>query len=390
MFNHPSTYFVVLLLGVGFVYQQDLLIILGLFVLSLFLLSYLWISSGSRYLKVKGENSLKATFRDTPFSIAYTIENSGFLPYINGSFFFTLHRDIMVENLPVVKVEGYYHTYQINVSLPPKSIVHHTLSLRINKRGNYYLGDTSLVIADPFSYSSATIFNFLPMEIAIYPEIKPIPSPIRNLFRPNGNTRTNQRIFEDRMLPKGAREYTPQDPFYKIDWKQTGRMGSLYTKEFEQSANQEIWILANLKTSDNPIEGLNEEKVEEVISTVASYAYTLSQKGQSYLIMKNAKLAKVNSLYTLYAGSKKDVGYILYELARLKSYKTVDFIHTLKAVKKHSISYKPIILLVSAYFSERILKQVELLKREGYRIHLINPEKYSNGELQDELVAKVR
>ena len=391
MFSHAFSYLIIILFGIGFISQQELFILLALLILSIKILSYIWISYGKKHLRVHATNPLKATFRDTPFTITYSMENSGFLPYINGNLLISLHRDILVENLPLFKVEGFYKTYQLNVNIPPKSIIHHTITLKINKRGNYYLGDTSLVIADPFSFSSDTILKFLPIEIAIYPEIKPIKSPIRNLFRPNGNSRTNQRLFEDRMLPKGAREYTTQDPFYKIDWKQTGRMGTLYTKEFEQSVNQEVWILVNLKTSNNPMTWVNDEKIEEdIISTVASFAYKLAQSGFSYLILKNAKLARMNSLYKLYAGSKKDLGYILYELARFKSYKAVNYIHTLKAVKKHHSSHKPLILLVSTYLSDEVVKQVETLKREGYNIRWIHPQDYSNGELHDELVEKVR
>ena len=178
--------------------------------------------------------------------------------------------------------------------------------------------------------------------------------------------------MEERILPKGAREYSSNDPFYKIDWKQTSKTGQLFTKQFEHTMKQEVWILGNLRTADKFSLWSDEEKVEQVISTVASFAYFFSKTGVSYNIIFNAKLVKVSELYHLNANKKNDLKKVLYELAKLSSYTTVDFSHMFRSVKK-SGSLNPIIIVVSTYLSEQLEQDITRYRKQKSRVIWINP-----------------
>lgn len=361
-------YVALIFFALGFI--SDVTILIGLaFVISLLIIfSILWVYFGEKYLSVSVKSERIAYFQGDEFEVYYTIENRSFLPYTNIRLIIAIHRNVTVENITPKRNEGIYNFYQLNFTLRPRSKVAQSITCSTKSRGGYYFDETYLIINDQFLIYEATKKNFPIKEIAIYPKIFSINSIKNQLNQIYGNKKINISFLEDRILPKGAREYLPTDPFTKIDWKQTSKYSNLFTKQYEYTAHQEFLILANLKTSDEVWMGTDEQKVERAISTVASLAYLFSKKGLSYHILMNAKLVKRNDLFKLSANTQEDLQKILYQLAKLRSYTTVNYIHTLRSIKKYHGGKKPIIILVSSYLSKEVEAQITKLKSERYKI----------------------
>jgi len=374
MVNKSLIYISIILFLIGFIYDHFIVLGISILIIGLLLLSKWWINTGKKHVKVKVSSKEKASYIGNPLQVTYTLENRAIIPFPNIRLVIRLHRNVEVRNIPIYQTEGYYHLYELVFSLPPRSRSSQTVSCQINRRGNYLLGDVDMIHTDPFSFNTEVIDFFQAFDINIYPALHPIPALPQQqlLLRTDGRRKAKFPWLEERILPKGAREYHWNDPFYKIDWKQTGKTGRLFTKQYEHSMKQEIWILGNLRTSDEFSLWSEEEKIESVLSAVASFAYFFSKIGVSYHILFNAKLLKKNDVYHLKANKKDDLRNILYELAKLRSYTTVDFTHLFRMVRA-SVSFHPTILVISAYLSESLKKVVARYQREKYQVIWINP-----------------
>lgn len=365
---------------------EDVLLLLFFLLIVIVALGKWWVYVGKKNIFVKVENLKIADFQDNIFEVTYILENRSILPFLNVQLFTALHRNIEVEGIASKKVEGYYNYYQLNFNLQPKSRMSQTIRCKANMRGGYLFGDLSLFVTDPFLINTTTINIYYTKEIGIYPKVFPILPPKEQLNQLSGNKKVNFSLLEERLLPKGAREYSPTDPFTKVDWKQSSKFNLLFTKEFEYTSHQQFMILVNLKTSDKPFSN-SDEKVEQIVSTVASLAYRLSKANISYNILMNIKLAKSRTLYKLSSSSNKDLKNILYQLAKLKSYTTVNYIHALRMVKDGVGPKKPTIILVSTYLSEDANLQISKLKREKYKVIWVNPLTVEREEYSNELLA---
>ncbi len=364
----------IIFLILGFLYNEAILLGLGLFIIVILYISILWINSAYKNLSVTMTSKRNASFKEKPFEITYSIENKSILPYPNIELIVSFHRNInILEELKLIRNEGYYNFYKLNFSVPPKTRITKKINCIANKRGNYFIGDLKLNISDPFNLNNKIFNKVKYKEIGIYPNIYAINNINQFFNQLYGSKKSNKALIEDRILPKGAREYIQSDPFTKIDWKATGKYNKLFTKQYEFTTHKELWILSNLKTNDKTWMGTDEDEVEQVISATASLAYLFSSNNISYNILMNAKLVRSNNLYKLSAKRKKDLENVLYQLAKLKSYISVNYIHTLKYVKKDIGLTKPTIILVSTYLSQEVKQQISLLKREGYKVIYINP-----------------
>lgn len=364
----------------------DVFLLLIFLIIIIVVLSKWWVYVGKKNIFVNVEGLKSAEFQDNLFEITYILENRSILPFSNLQLFTAIHRNINVEGLSSKMVEGYYNYYQLNFSLQPKSKVSKTILCKANMRGGYLFGDLSLLLSDPFFINTSTLNIYYTKEIGIYPKVFPIIPPKEQLNQLNGDKKVNFSLLEERLLPKGAREYLPTDPFTKVDWKQSSKFNQLFTKEFEYTSHQQFMILVNLKTTDQPFSS-SDEKVEKIISTVASLAYILSQANISYNILMNIKLAKSRTLYRLSSSSTKDLKNILYQLAKLKSYTTVSYVHALRMARDGISPNRPTIILVSTYLSEEASLQINKLERDRYKVIWINPLTIEREEYSDELLA---
>lgn len=148
------------------------------------------------------------------------------------------------------------------------------------RRGEYLLGPTELVSADP-----AGIFprrRWLPeaRRLLVYPRVLSLPGFVLPLARQAGGVRQRTGQFQITPHAAGVREYHPGDPLNHIHWPSTARAGRLIVKEFDLAPTSDAWIFLDLEAAVQ--RGSGDESTEEYAVTIAaSLAGRLLEQGRS-------------------------------------------------------------------------------------------------------------
>ncbi|MBN1190943.1 MAG: DUF58 domain-containing protein [Dehalococcoidales bacterium] len=162
--------------------------------------------------------------------------------------------------------------------------------LQCRRRGYYPLG--------PLTITSGDIFGFYPRTgtypgkdyITVYPRLFSFTLPVIPSLYPLGETRTDQRLFEDPSRTIGIRDYSPGDSLRRIHWKASVRRGELQVKVFEPSTTLQAGIFLAIDSyQDNGVWKLDE--METGISTAASLSSLLLDKKSQVGLFANSRLA---------------------------------------------------------------------------------------------------
>jgi uncharacterized protein (DUF58 family) len=99
--------------------------------------------------------------------------------------------------------------------------------------------------------------------------------PLRGFRAPDGDLpgggQHRVRVPHTTAMATGIRDYQPGDPFNRIHWPNTARLGRLLVKEFEQDPVADVWIVLDLDR--NVHVGSGPDSTEEcAVTTAASLA----------------------------------------------------------------------------------------------------------------------
>lgn len=113
-------------------------------------------------------------------------------------------------------------------------------------RGEFSLGPLEVRASDFFGFGQA-IRNYDQGEtIIVYPRQVPI-HVTRALPRsPLGQRWAASWLYEDPVLFRGTRDYQPSDPFSRIEWKTTARIGTIQTRELDASFTASIVLIVDV------------------------------------------------------------------------------------------------------------------------------------------------
>lgn len=113
---------------------------------------------------------------------------------------------------------------------------------KLNRRGSFELGPTSLVSGDPFGLFLNQV-KFSPQNsLVVLPyivDLESFPSP-SGMF-PGGRA-IRRRAQEITPQAAGVRDYAPGDALRRIHWPTSIRRDRLMTKEFDQDPQADVWI----------------------------------------------------------------------------------------------------------------------------------------------------
>ena len=160
------------------------------------------------------------------------------------------------------------HQAQLFASLGPHGEQDWTIGSECHQRGRYSLGPTTITVGDPFGLFHRRRTFPAETSVIVYPQIVPLPA-----FRaPDGDLpgggRQRQRVAHTTAMATGIRDYQPGDPFNRIHWPNTARLGRLLVKEFEQDPVADVWIVLDLDR--NVHLGNGPDSTEEHAVTVAA------------------------------------------------------------------------------------------------------------------------
>ncbi len=115
------------------------------------------------------------------------------------------------------------------------------------QRGVFQLGPWQVQCGDPFGIFTVVKRYEVSQEVVIHPPVYgrlPIPLPAGSS---NGRITTHKRAPHATTHAATVRRYHPQDPFRWIHWPTTARRDTLFTREFDQDAAGDLWLLLDME-----------------------------------------------------------------------------------------------------------------------------------------------
>jgi uncharacterized protein (DUF58 family) len=227
---------------------------LSYLLLLLFLAGWLWARFSVRSLAVRREPLTVRAQVGSELEERITVENTNWLPK------------------PALEVHAWSslpgHELQAYASLGPED--EHTWTLRTpcRQRGKYQLGPTCVTVGDPFGlFRREQLFPPV-SSVLVYPETIDLPAfPALDGDLPGGGRR-RERVSHTTAMATGIRDYQPGDPFNRIHWPNSARLGRLLVKEFEQDPVSDVWIALDFDRNAHVGHGI--DSTEECAVTVAA------------------------------------------------------------------------------------------------------------------------
>lgn len=199
------------------------------------------------------------------------------------------------------------------VTVPGRKAVEWDTRTVCVRRGRYHLGPIEIRSGDPFGiFTNRLDFPDTP-EVIVYPAVVDLrEAGIREGVLSGGSV-LERRTPHVTSNVAGIREYAPGDPFNRIAWATTARLGRLMVKEFDLDPTADVWIVLDLQqavhhpaarpvnwvTDDRgewPAEAWLDSTEEYAVTVAASMARRFLQEGRSVgLIASGAHLETIPS-----------------------------------------------------------------------------------------------
>jgi uncharacterized protein (DUF58 family) len=158
------------------------------------------------------------------------------------------------------------------------------------RRGLYRWQQVVLRTAAPMGLFWRKKILAVPAEVTVYPRVLalkrcPLLDPIGN----QGQTLEVGRVWRDNThegLTKSARPYRWGDPMKNIHWRTSARLGSLYTRELEQSESEESIVLV----LDNRPEHWEAERFEQAVEAAAALFFYGKRRGMDIALSTGGEI----------------------------------------------------------------------------------------------------
>ena len=230
---------------------------LSYLLLLLFIAAWLWTWASARWIVLERAPRQQRAQVGSALEEELTIQNQSWLPKP----WMDIHA---ASTLPE-------HRAQLFAGLGPRGEQAWTLSTICHQRGRYQLGPTTVTVGDPFGLFHRQRVFPAQASVVVYPQTVPLPG-----FRaPDGDLpgggQHRVRVAHTTAMATGIRDYQPGDPFNRIHWPNTARLGRLLVKEFEQDPVADVWIVLDLDRNVHVGSGAGSTE-EYAVTTAASLA----------------------------------------------------------------------------------------------------------------------
>jgi len=235
------------------------------------------------------------------------------------------------------------------------------------KRGYYPLGPTTTTSGDIFGIYSRSITQPATDHIIVYPKILPLSELGIVPWYLLGDTKAEQRLFEDPTRPIGTRDLSPQDSLRHIHWKASARQQRLQVKVFEPTTTLKVAVFLAVESFQT--EGvLDEDSFELGISTAASVANYCIARGSPVGLYVNSWLADLTQMVRIPpASTVGQLVSILEALAKL-TYRTGDSFERFIEGERRGLSWGTTVVLVLSDPTEALSRLLARLGSSGYRV----------------------
>jgi len=160
------------------------------------------------------------------------------------------------------------HAVRRGFFLGPKARRSWTLRTLCTSRGKFTLGDIVVATGDPFGlFQRQKRFGSV-TTVVVYPRTVDFMAPGRIPGQLPGGAQQRGHVPFVTPTSAGVRDYQSSDPYNRIHWPTTARVGHLMVKEFELDPFSDVWVVLDL---DRQVHfGRGTESTEEYAVTVAA------------------------------------------------------------------------------------------------------------------------
>ncbi len=267
------------------------LLILAGGILAQFLAGIYYEKNWRKGLKVEVHFQGEPIFQGEEGFLTETIENAKrlFLPTLQAGFSVSRNLSFGQEENTSVSDQSYKRDI---FSVMGRQRIIRQVPFEAVRRGYYEIQKVDLVTRGILL--SGEMYHTVPASTYLYVYPKRLSGENWEMFfrRISGIYESRKRLLEDPFQFRGIREYTPEDPMNKINWKASARTGSLMVNQLNSAVSGNVYIL--LDVEDETV-WKYEEIHEEGIRLTAAAAECFLSRGIDVGLITNGKDCKEKS-----------------------------------------------------------------------------------------------
>lgn len=316
--------------------------------------------------------SKPAVFAGEKVDLKEIIENDKILPVPWVRLASRMDPSLVFQKQRNLKVESGEFLSSLFSLMPYQKIIR-THEVTCMRRGYYYFREAQVTSGDLMGLVKKYENVEAESTLLVYPKIHPIkelPIPSHQM---QGDYFVRRWIVEDPFINAGVREYQAGDSLRSVNWKASARAQTMQVNKKDFTADYRLMIYVNFDRDEDIRLPINEEElIEKAISYAASIASYTTAKGiptgfgcNGYLYVPGeTKGDRKKSVRTEPRTGKAHFYQLLKTMAMLKIDRSMPF-HMFLQEDLDQNRRKTDYLIISAFSSVKIEKNVHLLQRKG-------------------------
>ncbi|MEE9277401.1 MAG: DUF58 domain-containing protein, partial [Dehalococcoidia bacterium] len=246
-----------------------------------------------------------------------------------------------------------------------------TYPIPLTTRGFYKLGATRLRSGDLFGFFPRERQDRDELTLWVYPEVVPLQRLGIPIFRPHGESRGGNPLFEDPSRLQGLRDYRPGDPLKRIDWKATARRARLETRVYDPSSTPHIMLALNVATLPEAWQGYFGDVFERAVSVTASLATAYADDRFPFGLIANCTYPGRDATIRVAAGRAQGQTTRVLEALAMADVFTLVPIERLIDEEARRLPLGSTLVLVTALILPGVEDALDRLRRRGYGVAVV-------------------
>lgn len=261
--------------------------------------------------------------------------------------------------------------YKVITSLLSYQRIKKHNTIYCKKRGYYSFHDTRMSVGDFFGFAVAEKEIHYPMNLIVYPEVKPLSHLIIPFKSIQGEISVRRWLIPDNIAVIGAREYTSYDSFNTIDWKATARTSKLHVKKLDYTADPSLVVLLNVQTNDIYWKDVNPELIENGIDIATSMVQKSIDEKVNVGYSSNAFFYGDTRNIFIKPNNGRNQRMLIFDALAKTSYLPLDSFDMFLSKNIKLLDKNNIIILITAHISKELTKQINWMIKMRYHLKLI-------------------
>jgi hypothetical protein len=259
-----------------------------------------------------------------------------------------------------------------------------------NKRGYYRLKDITVRTGDYFGLKKYEKIYNLPIEIIVYPIIKPIDTLVMEYKSLQGENLVHRWIMDDPTYFSGVREYTYREPLKMIHWMATARTGNIQVKQNQYTSDRSVIYILNVQCYEVFWRGNDSKMVDKLVEICSSYVENTQREGVACGFATNSSIPGEKFGTVMLAPSlvPGHFTHIFDCLAKTTPLRTVSIEDTINQVTS-SLDRNTVICLITPFINKEILDSIENGNRKGFSFKVVTTKENIDKNIEISSLASV-